>query len=253
MENRCSFSYLSLARHAETGDDRPYLDWHQFVHMPEKYQIMGIVGGQRWISTSACRAARAAESPGWSTVSHVTSYLMADPIEETLDEFMRVGAPMMGEPAYLPNQFQRTLKLLDIHAAPRVGLPPQVLPFRPNRGIYFVLEELLEPEGSSDSLREVIPELLGVSGVAGVWTFASLSNLRPRNLYTPGHYRATVLYLDKEPAVVGMQLAEALEFWWRAAPAKVLLAAPFESMTAMDLDRFGPGEDEAPSIAESPG
>jgi hypothetical protein len=252
MENRCSFSYFSLARHAKDGDDRSYLEWHQFVHMPEKYEISGIVGAQRWISTSACRSARAAESAGWSTVSHVTSYLMAEPIEETLDGFFQVGNPNLTPPGerktkmpYLPNQFQLPLKVTDTYAAPHVGLAPEVLPFRPNRGIYFILEELLEPDSSSDYLRQAVPELLAISGVAGVWGFASSPAIGPRELHTPGHYRATLLYLDQEPSDVGMTLIEPLERWWRKAPAKILLTAPFESMMNLDLDRFGPGKDEA--------
>jgi hypothetical protein len=259
MENRCSFSYFSLARHDETGDDRPYLAWHQFVHMPEKYEIAGIVGGQRWISTSACRAARAFEADGWSDVSHVTSYLMGEPIEETLDEFFRVGSPRMAPPGeggtelpYLPNQFQLPLKLLETYAAPRIGLAPELLPFRPNRGVYFVLEELLGPEASSDYPRLAMPELLAVSGVSGGWVFASNPGLRPRELHAAGHYRATLLYLDEEPAAVGMRLAEPLKRWFDVAPTKILLAAPFESMTTLDVDRFGPGKDEAASIANPP-
>jgi hypothetical protein len=259
MENRCSFSYFSLARHDETGDDRPYLEWHQYVHMPEKYEIRGIVGAQRWISTSACRAARAFESDGWSSVSHVTSYLMAEPIEETLDGFFRVGSPRMAPPGevttelpYLPNQFQLPLKLLETYASPRIGLAPEVLPYRPNRGVYFVLEELLAPESSSDYPRQAIPDLLAVSGVAGGWVFASIPGLRPRKLHTPGHYRATLLYLDEEPAVVGMRLAQPLNRWLDVAPTKILLAAPFESMTTLDLERFGPGKDQVASTANSP-
>ena len=59
--NRVKVGFFSLSHHSATGDDRPYLRWHQLDHMPEQYQIPGMVLGQRWASTPACRAVRAAE------------------------------------------------------------------------------------------------------------------------------------------------------------------------------------------------
>ncbi len=43
--NRVKVGFFSLHRHSPTGDDRPYLEWHQLDHMPEQYQLPGLVAG----------------------------------------------------------------------------------------------------------------------------------------------------------------------------------------------------------------
>ena len=48
--------------------------------------------GQRWVSTPACRAARAVSESGLDPIHYVTCYLMAEPIEQTLDDFFALGA-----------------------------------------------------------------------------------------------------------------------------------------------------------------
>jgi hypothetical protein len=57
-------------------------------------------------------------------------------------------------------------------------------------------------------------------------------------MFTAGEYRITVCYLDDEPAAVGDLLAPVLERLWAAAPARPLLAAPFESLMRWDWTRF---------------
>ena len=59
--NRVKVGFFSLSHRSPTGDDRPYLQWHQLDHLPEQYQLPGMILGRRWASTPACRSARAAE------------------------------------------------------------------------------------------------------------------------------------------------------------------------------------------------
>ena len=255
MQPRCDFVYISLTRHDQTGDDRSYLQWHQLEHMAEKYQFPGITGGQRWISTKACRLARAVEVDEWASVADVTSYLMGEPIEETLDDFMGTGRPKinanpagMASAPSLPTHFQAPMKVLETYITPGIYLPPETLPFRPNRGVYFVVEEPTGETGWDDYLRQVHPavvrDLLDLPGVAGAWALTSTPLLRKRErFYSPGHYFMTVYYLDDDPADVGRRLVEPLQRSWKGQPTKPLLGAPFESMLRLDVDSFGPGKD----------
>lgn len=50
---------LALSRRSDVGDDRAYLDWHLFDHLPEQYRLRGIRLGARFVSTPECRNARA--------------------------------------------------------------------------------------------------------------------------------------------------------------------------------------------------
>ncbi len=244
--NRVKVGFFSLSHPSTTGDDRPYLEWHQLDHLPEQYQLPGMIHGQRWASTSACRAARAGGADGWSLVDHVVLYLMGDPVDRTVDEFIRLGdhlAELGRFPESLPSQYKGALTLLEAHVAPRVLVSPEVVPFRPHRGLYLLVEELTRGADQDDFLQkmhvDIVPELVSVPGVAGVWIFAT-SGLMRRTMFTEGRFRMTVCYLDDEPSVVGRHVAPLVDGHWSDAPSRVVLAAPFESMMNWDWDRFGP-------------
>jgi hypothetical protein len=242
--SRADFGYFSMSSQGGEDGDRDYLRWHQLDHMPEQWQISGIQWGQRWASTPRCRSARAAEEGEWAELAHVVTYLMREPIEQTLDEFFSLAQHLRDQgrfPFMLASLFQGALRLLETHAAPRALVSPGVVPFRPNRGVYVILEEPADLDAwdayQQAVHQEVLPEILAVPGVAGAWVFATTSPLRHREIYTPGRYRITVCYLDDEPADVGERLAEPLRRSWTAA-TRPLLAAPFESVTKWDWDRF---------------
>ena len=242
--NRVKVGFFSLSHRSATGDDRAYLEWHQMDHMPEQYQLPGLVLGQRWASTPACRAARAAGSDGWSQVEHVVCYLMGNPVAETIDEFFTLGrhlAELGRFPHTLPSQYRGALRLLETFAAPRVLVSSEVVPFRPHRGIYLIVEEPTDPSAQDGHLQrmhvELLPELVSVPGVAGAWTFGTTPSIR-RPMFSDGDYRMTLCYLDDDPASVGDRLAPVLDGWWSSAPVRPLLAAPFESMVIWDWDRF---------------
>ncbi len=245
--NRVKAGFFSLSHHDASGDDRSYLDWHQLDHMPEQYQLPGLVAGQRWASTRACRATRAAEVGDWSLVEHVVLYLMGNPLDETIDEFLRLGrhlAELGRFPVSLPSHYRGALRLLEAHAAPRVLISAEVVPFRPHRGVYLIVEALDEDAPQDAFIQrmhvDILAELVAVDGVAGAWSYGTTPSIR-RPMFTDGRYRMTVCYLDDEPAAVGERLGPVLERAWRDAPSRLVLAAPYESMMIWDWDRFGPG------------
>lgn len=244
--NRVKIGFFSLTHHAPTGDDRGYLTWHQLDHMPEQYQLPGLLLGQRWASTPGCRAARAAEVGSWSLVEHVVCYLMGNPVDETVDEFLTLGrhlAELGRYPHALPSQYRGGLRLLEAVAAPRVLVSAEVIPFRPHGGVYLIVDQPTEAEPQDAFLQrlhtEVLPALVDVPGVAGAWSYATSPQIR-RTMFSEGHHRIIVCYLDDDPASVGPRLSPLVEDTWAAAPSELLLAAPFESLLVWDLDRFGP-------------
>ncbi|HEX4244447.1 MAG TPA: hypothetical protein VHY77_02680, partial [Acidimicrobiales bacterium] len=114
--NRVKVGFFSLSHRSTTGDDRPYLEWHQLDHMPEQYQLPGLVLGQRWASTPACREARAAAVDGWAKVDHVVCYLMGNPVDETIDDFFTLGRHLAELGRFslsLPSQYRGALRLLE--------------------------------------------------------------------------------------------------------------------------------------------
>ncbi len=242
---RVRLGYFSLSAHAESGDDRPYLAWHQLDHMPEQYQLPGLVLGQRWAATDGCRAARIAADDRWAGAEHVVCYLMGEPLEDTVDGFLDLGRRLAGMgrfPLHLPSCYRGGLVLLEAYAAPRVLVGADVVPFRPHRGVYLVVERAGDERWDAHHRRAAarsLPVLLETDGVAGAWVFGTSPGMR-RDNFSPGDLRMTVCYLDGEPVEVAGRVQEVLRPAWADAPAPPLLAGPYESLVRWDWERFGP-------------
>ena len=242
--NRVKVGFFSMSGGSASGDDRPYLRWHALDHMPEQYQIAGLLRGDRWATTRACDAARAAQSEELAPIKYVVQYLMTDPVQQTLDDFLQLGRRLAEQgrfPERVSSHLLGAFHLLEMHASPRVLVSPDVVPFRPNRGVSVIVER---PTGDVDGwVRDVhaahMAGLLATPGVAGVWSFAT-SSLWRNPAWTPGEHRVTVCYLDADPATVGEALRPRLAERWDGAPVEAVLAAPFESIVRWDWERFGP-------------
>jgi hypothetical protein len=117
--------------------------------------------------------------------------------------------------------------------APRVLVSAEVVPFRPNRAAYLIVEEPADRDRIDPYLRwrhdEHLARLVTTPGVAGAWVFATAARYR-RGRHTEGDYRITVCYLDGDPSETAGALGPLMEEAWRDAPVTPLLAAPFASL-----------------------
>src|SRR5436190_1209036 len=85
---------VSLSARSPDGADAAYLAWHGLDHLPEQYSIESLVHGQRWVSTPACRAARAAGDDALEATDHIVQYLFAEPVAPAIDRFFALGAEL---------------------------------------------------------------------------------------------------------------------------------------------------------------
>jgi hypothetical protein len=122
------------------------------------------------------------------------------------------------------------------HAAPSALVTAEVVPYRPNRGMYLVIERPDEAGAPPAWTNEQVEQLLAIDGVAGMWTFAA-GNLRADRFDTTG-YGVSVCYLDDDPVAVSGDVADVVNARWEHAPVTPELAAPFVSVRAWEWDRF---------------
>jgi hypothetical protein len=207
--------FFSFTEITDPGEHRAYNEWHQLDHMPEQFPLRGIAYGQRWVSTPACRAARAASGPLLDPIHYMTLYGIAEPVDETLREFRQLGRDLynagrfhLHRHAHLSGPFA----LVNAVAAPRVLISAEAVPYRPHRGVYAVVQD---QSGSASDLDA----MCATDGVAGAWEFADEAR------------RITVAWLDGDP----LQVAAAL-----GAPSGrgVEFAGPFETVTPWQWDWF---------------
>ena len=245
---RAGYSVLSMAERSPTGQDREYLEWHLFDHLPEQYQLDGLLLGQRWASTPACRAARAAASPRFEPVAHVTQYLMADDAAHdptpVVDAFLDLGATLARAgryPVRLPSVLLGGFVPVAGRAAPRAAVSAGVVPFRPSTGVYVVLEGAPAGDGAAGFeawvVDDELPALVEIDGVAGVW-WSRPGDVRTDRLDAAGLW-LTALYLDGDPIDVSAALTPRLHARWERWSTTPALAAPFETVRPWALPTVG--------------
>jgi len=239
-ENKVKVAAMSMSASSPDGDDATYLEWHQLDHMPEQYQIPGMLYAQRWASTPECRRARAAESERFTRVNHVVQYLFGEPVTQAIDDWFVLGARLheVGRfPYRLPAVLLGVFDVVSCHAAPSAAITDEIVPYRPNRGMYLVVERPADDGSPFPWSPAQTDRLLAIDGVAGLWTFAANADLRP-DRFDPVHYQAAVCYLDGDPVATAGPLGELVTERWEGAPVTPELAAPFVAMRPWEWDRF---------------
>ena len=227
---KVAYGFFSFTEITDPTEHHAYNAWHQLDHLPEQFPLTGIVYGQRWVSTPACRAARLVSEPELDPIHYVTCYLMAEPIDETLDDFFALGAELRRldrfhehRRAHLTGPFA----VDETAAAPAALVSAAAVPYRVHRGIYVIVQT------GAGSEPVPIAALLAVPGVAGVWTFATDPQLTSKR-WTAGEHRITVCWLDEEPLAVAARLAPLV------TATGVTFAGPFETITPWKWDWFDP-------------
>ncbi|MEE9285459.1 MAG: hypothetical protein V3V35_07015, partial [Dehalococcoidia bacterium] len=182
-------------------------------------------------------------------------YLMTEPIERTMETFLDLGAQLDAV-----GRFHRRRKahlggpflLVKTYAAPRVLVSPEAVPYRPTRGIFVTVSDVVDPAQQDAVARwydEVhIPDMLTVKGVAGAWWFTNQRDYSSgafANANPPGR-TIRVYYLDDDPLEMMADLHQKLAQWQAAGrmydlpkAIKTLFAGPFQTIAPFEYDWFG--------------
>lgn len=125
---------------------------------------------------------------------------------------------------------------------PRVRISDEAVPYRPTRGVFVTVDEVLDRGAIEPYLaweEEHHRRTLAVPGVAGLWTFArhpSVAGRPPMALDA----RITVRYLDDDPVVVTERIAQlgADHRYDGDRPVTTRFAGPFETIVPWEWGWF---------------
>lgn len=221
--------YLSLSARDPEGQDARYLAWHTLDHRPEQYRLTAIKAALRFVSTPACRAARAATAPPFDAIDHVMAYFFTD--LGGLEGFSDLAVALRDAgrmPYALPSVDYGVFVVEERLADPRIRAGAEVLPWWPARAAYLLIEE-----GGDGSSRT----LLDVPGVVGLWRASGQPG--PFSKAQPDR-RVAILFLDDDPVATAERLKPVLAERWRAAGIRPLFAAPFHPIVPHEWDRHLP-------------
>jgi hypothetical protein len=249
------FVFVSMSAREPSGRDAEYLEWHSLDHRVEQYRIGGLRHSLRVVSTPACRAARATADPSYDSVDHVMTYFFAG--GAALDRFNALSAALTGErrPFRLPSVHSGYYSLAGKIASRSAVTGADVMPWRPTRGVYVILERGAESPA----------ELAEVPGVAGIWWHAGSTAQMVGIPSTPGGtppmadrqhsaghtppalgfpdntgLQLSYCFLDDDPVETAKRVRPLLEQRWAAEKVAPLLAAPFYSIVPFEWQRYLP-------------
>ncbi|HXW34061.1 MAG TPA: hypothetical protein VEJ87_05735 [Acidimicrobiales bacterium] len=236
MRKEVLAGFFSFTEVTDPKEHFAYNEWHQLDHLPEQIPLEGIVFGQRWVRSPECRMAQLGAADLLDPVHYMTLYLMTGPILETLEDFKDLGRELREVGRFHEHRNARLsgpFETVDSRAAPRVLVSPDAIPYRPNLGVYVIVERT-----SSREPFPAVDNVLSVPGVAGVWTFVGSDALAGER-WSPGPHRVSVAYLDDEPCKTAESLNPVVEQGLKAgAPSELELAGPFETITPWKWDWF---------------
>jgi hypothetical protein len=234
------FAFISMSAREPNGRDAEYLAWHSLDHRPEQYRLSGLRNSLRVVSTPACRAARAASVDEYDAVDHVMTYLFDD--QSALPSFNALGAALHQGgrmPLRLPTVKFVTGTLAGKVAAPRAVAGSDVIPWRPARGVYLIIENGQRPPD----------ELVHVPGVAGVWWYHGAVAPEPYATDSLG-LQITYCYLDEDPVESAERLGQEVRQRWASGDVSGLFAAPFYTLVPFEWARHLPFGEARDSTVE---
>jgi hypothetical protein len=221
--------FVSMSAREQQGRDADYLVWHSLDHRPEQHRLRGVRQSLRIVSTPACRAARACSDPRYDAVDHVMTYFLT--ADAAFDQFTALSEALTGarRPFRLPSVFSGYFGLAGKVAARSAIAGADVIPWRPSRGVFLIVEQGAESPAA----------LLEVAGVAGIWWHAGGKPPVPEFPDNSG-LQVSYCFLDQDPVETAARLRGPLQQRWAAGTAVPLLAAPFYTLVPFEWERYLP-------------
>ncbi len=233
------FSFTSVN---EPSLHRAYNEWHQLDHRPENLALEGVRYGERWVRTPECAAASSADRR-LAPTHYMNLYWFRPPVAAAIAEWQGLAESSFqwGRRPDMDMCTRPLMGFFDVvkgYVRPEVLVSIEALPFRPTRGVVMQVVELAEPHaiGVERLYRwydtVAIPAALRLDGVAGAYTFASVSStidegfvadadartFAPAAASRAGSLRITVYYCDEDALVTKAALDASFAELRAAAP-----------------------------------
>ena len=157
--------FVSMATRHPDGTDAEYLQWHTLDHRPEQHRLSAVRASLRLVSTPACRAARAVRHERFDAVDHVMTYFFSRCRRHGRIPRAVQGAGGAGRKLPLLPPVERGVYGVQSRVAAariKVGCRRAAVVAGPRR------------VPAAGNARSTATELVGVEGVAGVWSMTAL-------------------------------------------------------------------------------
>lgn len=219
------FSFTSIT---DRRLHRAYNEWHQLDHRPENLALDGVRWGERWVRTPQCAASSTADAR-LASAHYVNVYFFAPPVHAAVKAWHDLGEQSFqwGRRPDVTMCTRPLMGFFDVvkgYVRPDALVSVAALPIRPARGVLVQVLQLTEPHRPATERffhwqdQVLIPAMLRTPGVAGAYTFSSVTStidegfraaddartFRPGDPSTarPGSLRVLLTYCDDDVLAV---------------------------------------------------
>ena len=171
-------------------------------------------------------------------------------MDETLRLFYDLPVKLHNEDRFFPHRRaleSGPLPVLRTAAAPRVRVSAAAVPYRPNRGIYALVNNQTTDSGDRPrtTSSKSADDLLEIAGVAGVWSFGRRDGdgAQGETGPPPGagalfEADVTICFLDDDPVRVAKDVTDLIGSSFDDEGSSLRFAGPFETVVPWSWDWF---------------
>jgi hypothetical protein len=166
--------FFSFTEISDPTRHRDYNAWHQLDHRPENLALPGVIYGERWVRSPDCAQVGQASDPRFEHFHYLNMYWFREPVEESRREWQDLGARSIQwgrrpELAWAKRNLLQFCEPVKGYVHPRVLVTADVLPFRPTRGIWVTVSQVVGDMVAAEDLYrwydEVrIPDMVACRG-----------------------------------------------------------------------------------------
>jgi hypothetical protein len=176
------FSFTSVT---DCSLHRAYNEWHQLDHRPENLALPGVRWGERWVRTPALAASSRADA-ALAPSHYVNVYFFAPPVDASVKAWHDL-AEQSFQWGRRPDVTMCTRPLMGFFDVVKgyvrhdALVSVEALPFRPAKGVLVQVLRFADPHAPAAERfhhwqdQQLVPAMLRTPGVAGVYTFSSVS------------------------------------------------------------------------------
>jgi len=178
--------FFSFAQITDPSKHAEYNEWHQLDHRPENLALDGVRYGERWVRTPQCAASSTVGDDRLAQTHYVNIYWFREPWQASFAEWQGLAERSYRwgrrpEIAWTARPLMGIFRTVSGSAAPRVLVSADALALRPARAVQLRVHRFDESHSArthaylADAQARRVPELLNTDGVAGTWSFSSIS------------------------------------------------------------------------------
>jgi hypothetical protein len=178
--------FFSFAQITDPDRHRDYNAWHQLDHRPENLALDGVRYGERWVRTPGCAASSHVSDERLAGTHYVNIYWFREPWQRSFAEWQGLAERSYRwgrrpEIDYTQRPLMGIFRTVAGRTSRHALVSADALPFRPATAVQLGVHRFDDAHSAAthaflaDAEGRRAQQLVELDGVAGVWSFSSIS------------------------------------------------------------------------------